>query len=793
MCRAGEDVQKFTEEVVGAVGDVTQWGVQNVAGFAVGIFEGLRKAWGDVISDKQREAVNSVVLFSRSAPPQLVKAVDMFMKERGIKDPSTVRALTDLGAWMNVMATSDIFAQPATPKGVMASLGDPTAAMNLLDNSPKSLFLSLEPQARQELYMALMGSVIPERYRREAQAVSQGTVDVPESGYVTMAIKDGETVRLSSTGEVLGDRPGEDILENNVVRVTRIDSGHILIETKEVQAAGARSNLLIGPKGEDINVMNVNKVLNEGGKMVIPGSQKQGKNKADTVVVRIPEANPAVFTEEKFELIDGAVALGPIGAADKFPLKFNRDANGNIEVYAQEVTKDTYAKFSINGVPHLILVRESRPNKPLQDDFPGEGSPEFLRQQRIMQLVLGVKQPAELKASPEEVAAARASLLQTYPPRDDQKNTSNPNQLEMQQVLTMKLVQDYKEAVQYIGTSVPIGTTSQPSALAERLPACTFKGALNLGVVDQKTLAVLGRRLADVQRNRVHALDEASKNWNDRTQESRRKHELEAKTLGDTWSEMSGTMKLTALVGLGAFAWNFRRTSLALTIGYFGFTFLTKDNDLLGTIDKRVSKWFGGLMNENDKALKELDLSPNQPYDIKQTSQRMDMLVNFLSESDRGNLGKQAEGLLYLSTVPLDDLARNFEVSSSGVFNLRTEPNGEVQRAIRKNLQARGLRSDIDPFFKDEKCKTDVNDAMMYTFFMIAKRQNPADPRIRTVVDAMNNLGAGTTYAQLQSKDPVAYQTLVDVIMSGKRVALNSKMLLAEFIQTIKPTAPSSQ
>ncbi len=771
------EVQKKIEQGANTFGALlVEYIKEPVFETAKSVYQGLNDAWvsdpNDLLNNERREAVRAIHMFSLSAPRELFDKMADYMKKERVSDPATIIQLTQMDGWLLAMQSPDAFKDTDRNK-----TGNEDVDKYAL---PESLFLSWNAREQKRIFIATLDATVPQRYQEKKEAkdplIDDDAKTIMEGGFIQMKVN--APVSLSEGGKVLEDAPGS-VVEDpaSKLRVTRIDATTIMVEAKEIGGENIETaQLFLMDKPLDIDIVNVKRTVNEGESITLPASQKTpGVPFFDKV---------SINDEEKKLVLDNGKPTGFTGPGAT-PLECKYDDRGNLIFKALPIKEDSIAKVNINGKEYFILIKDTKRDKMYDVRF-NETKPEDLkRQQRIMELVMGTKRPGDITdMTPAELAeaevAAKATLRSRYPEKDDDNATRDTRQADIKLRLTQQLRDDYVEALRYVGNSLPAGGAVDPLLLAARLPASQFKGALNLGIIDQSTLEAMGGMNPDLvnsQRDRADKTAESRKQFDDLTQLTKREQREKAKTMMDVWDNLSGAEKLVAIAAAGYLAYRYRGAALAVAGGYFFMKFVMK-------VDKPFDKSaqvINDTINKAREKNEEIFGFGGPSRGAKELLDQSDVIAQFLSPIDQGKLEVQTLGFMLLQEVPMDVIANNF-VINNGAFSLETPQNGGVQGAIRNELKKRGLRSSrIDEFFSNPENKAQMDEAASYLFFTVMKRKYPSDPRVRQVEAAMKGRMTKTGMVALRDSDPAAYDAYVSLVSQGRNDSLTNSKKVGDF------------
>lgn len=383
----------------------------------------------------------------------------------------------------------------------------------------------------------------------------------------------------------------------------------------------------------------------------------------------------------------------------------------------------------------------------------------FKHAQEALGAMLGVSK--DLKNSNIRYSAAANTIakdsLQHHYQLDAQGTPLGPKE-------SYGLFEDYRDALRYHRLSgLPVIATS-PGALKQAIPPGLLKGAMELGLVNSTTLEKMKTpAMQDLEHDKSLAIGDAMANIDAIKGQTRERLQKEGLDAAGVWKGLGGFEKLILIIA--AIYGTYKRPGIALglTALYFGRKFLFKDQDPLKTWSGWTQKGVDWVKDKNadlwEKAGYRKEDAPGMDLDPADMAARM---VEFLPETDRKTMEIQATGYGLLAEVPLEIIAKNFEMGGAKGehWTLQTGEGTTLDEYLSSKVDPRYSKggktgkekNPMDPY-RDFLCKNtpEISDAIGSLFYMVA-RNDPSRlsiEDIELVEKVRRMLPRGTSYADL--------------------------------------------
>ncbi len=363
---------------------------------------------------------------------------------------------------------------------------------------------------------------------------------------------------------------------------------------------------------------------------------------------------------------------------------------------------------------------------------------------------------------------------------------------------TRKMMDDYNDAIRYQKMFPLAPSLLTPNTMANELPDSLMKGALNLGIIDQKLLDQLDVNKKQWDMERTQALTHANQGFNRLSGSVDNKLSKAAETLHDRWDKLGGLEKLLLI---GALLWGvtksktIRYAAVGLTAAFFGQKLLMKNDDPIGTWSKWIGGGFDFLKEKNAKVFGDGTVNGNRVKPANESGD-VDLMVNFLSGHDRHKLESQAMGFSLIGEVPMSILANDFMTTHREVAPWMMQLGSPLDKTMKANMKKNGWNMDYGAFLVDNRLP--LSEALGFVFYEKAK-ENPGNAKaVGKIERLLAKLPDGSSIARLtdiKTKDPKLQKEIDDadneyvrLVNQGQSEFMHDDRTLSEYLRSlVKP------
>jgi hypothetical protein len=342
---------------------------------------------------------------------------------------------------------------------------------------------------------------------------------------------------------------------------------------------------------------------------------------------------------------------------------------------------------------------------------------------------------------------------------------------------------------------------TDPNLLQEKLAPSRIVGALRLGVVKQKELAIIHQGMEDMLfKNRIITGIVRGKG-EVYTGAQKERTRLESETLLDSFQKMGGIEKLV-LMGAALYAFSqfkFVRTTTMWAVGAYMFQkMVLKEKDPIKQWSSLANWAVKGVTGTNAN-LFGASVTPGYVDSWNEDASRM---VNFLSGLGRQEITTQATGYCLLSKTSLFDLANSFSMGAGGQRDLNARRGSPLDAKLADANKLLGWNNNYRQFFDNPENTTQTTDALSYMFFLRTAKKDPLKmQRAREIAELRGHFMPGTSMLTPgivvndgnQIADPDLRQAMAEanedyikMVAEGRDLILSNheSMTLGQFVAT---------
>lgn len=479
----------------------------------------------------------------------------------------------------------------------------------------------------------------------------------------------------------------------------------------------------------------------------------------------------SAFTDPSFDF-DGKIVPLPAGAALYGPLQL-------LNSMAPAQRKQAYLDYVRGFVS--VPVQQKMFSSPLDSLDPATKFDSVIAQKDIVNGVF--KGTLGMESDPSKLPGNSASLAKENLEYQYDLAAAEP---------TKGLVGDYQTALRYQAQSGNLAIATDPTILADKLPASRMKGALLLGALDTAQLTKLNDVVQKIEQEKLVAKAEIHGNIDTLKNTTNDKLKQNAEGLKETFNGLGGWEKfaLIALVGVALFkSSKARGVAMALGGAYLFQRVVLKDQNPL----KTWKEMFTGTTAYAKNMIGMKETADSEAY------------VNFLSEYDRSQLELQGTAYGTLSGVDMSVLASSlsmdFTGSSTRPFDMKIGTGSDLD----KRLVANGATEKERAFLRKPENTKATGDAISFIFYSMASKNPASSSDVQLVEEASRFLKPHDSPADLFGRegetDDVRRQLFKDasaaylrVVVRGRDMALNSVDTLGSYVSknAIQPLQPVS-
>lgn len=421
--------------------------------------------------------------------------------------------------------------------------------------------------------------------------------------------------------------------------------------------------------------------------------------------------------------------------------------------------------------------------------------------------ILGRKKLEELKVEdPVAVEAATAKLSAYY-------NKTDPA---FPLRINNKLEHDYEDTLHYNAGKLQDNPTfaSNPDYLKDRINPSFFKGALELGIIDEDILKFMAPVVLRVKKaEHLSATHEVHTNLEALTGSTKEQLRSNAETLSESWNQLPGFVKLATL---GAFLYGFVKSKgvriATVVFGgmLLGQKLLLKQNDPVEGWARMARGIFDPLKTSGRATLPQEYL----PGTIENVDTRANMFVKFLKRFDYVDRVTEATSLCLLNDARMRILAKNLRMDGPPGNEFSLDVAG-LSPELEHWMEIRGWRNGWKKYLNDPEKNAYAAEAVGCAFYEKAVESlgenNYAVKRLReihgkmmpgsgipglpsafdVVYNSQTVLNAAEGYATIDEQKE-ARQLYVDLVGQGRALCMGSDEQLGTFVASImsKAVAP---
>jgi len=385
----------------------------------------------------------------------------------------------------------------------------------------------------------------------------------------------------------------------------------------------------------------------------------------------------------------------------------------------------------------------------------------------------GVLGNADLRGGPPENELPRTIVRQSLQAR---YGTLDINSLHLQQEFTNAV------RFQSARTRAPVEIESRDAMLRE-LPESPIRGLLTQGILDPEQMRALQQR-HNVRSHEERLITASTTSSLDRFQGiTRAQMTRESETLRDTFDNLGGYEKLALIALAGYLIFNKKTRPFVAALGgaYFLSKFVFKVEDPVGMVS--------GWMNTGISAGMRWVPERWQPAEQITAAQRAEVMVQFLSSTDRSQLEGQSTGLALLSDMPMNLLSQSFvQETSPGSFPgipwyLNIRPGSTLDTQMNQTMSRNGWSMNYRQFFAQPGGVRLTSEALGKVFYGIARESlGENDPNVRIVTEALRRPGVQdpADFIRLGMND--AKQAYIMLVTQGVALSRTNNRSLREVV-----------